>query len=116
RAALVGQPDEVDDLIGGAGPGIVAGEHPDGLGHGEVAVHTGLLQDDTDPALELAALPARGQPEDGHLAAVPAAGPLQGRNRRGLPGPVRAEEGEDLPGTDLQVDTAYGANLAVGLD
>src|ERR1019366_7641153 len=41
--------------------------------------------------------------------------PLHDLDRRGLPGAVRSEKGEDLPVTDLDVDPANHLVLAVGL-
>jgi hypothetical protein len=82
---------------------------------GEVAVYPGGLQDDPDLALEALSLPRRVKSE--HLDRAGVAGPvaLEDLDGRGLPGTVRAEDGEDLPALDQQVDPPHRLHAAVRL-
>ena len=59
------------------------------------------------------ALGARVEPEHRDGAAAAPAESLQDLQRRGLAGAVRAEQGEDLPLSYVQVDAADGLEVAV---
>jgi len=89
--APVVEADQVDHLVHRPGVRVVTGVHPDRLGHGEVEVNPGGLQDDADPALQPGPVAARILAQDADLAAVPGAVPLENLDGGGLARPVRAE-------------------------
>ena len=66
-------------------------------------------------ALILLAVPARVEAEDGELAAVAIADPLEDLDGRGLAGPVRAQEAEHLAGFDVEAHAGDGLDVAVPL-
>ena len=89
--APVVEADQVDHLVHRPGVRVVTGVHPDRLGHGEVEVNPGGLQDDADTALQPGPVAARILAQDADLAAVPGAVPLENLDGGGLARPVRAE-------------------------
>src|SRR4051812_30548814 len=112
---LLLEANEVDDLARVARVRVVLGELLDSLAHGGVRVERGALEDDAH-ALEERPLALRGiVAEHRHVAGAPLAIALEDLDRRGLAGPVRAEQPEDLSSDQLEGDAAYGLVVAVAL-
>ena len=94
---------------------VVAGEDPVHLAHGQHRPELGLLQDDADALAERPLGAAGVEAEHGHLAAVALAVALEDLDGRRLAGAVRAEQAEDLAGSDLEVDPAHRLDAVVRL-
>ena len=115
RLALLRQADQLEHVIHAAGARVVAAEHPDRLGHGQVRPHRGRLEHDAD-ALPVRALRALGiVPEHPHVAAVAPAVALEDLDGGRLAGAVRPEQAEHLADGDLEVDPAQRLQVAVAL-
>ena len=114
-ALLAGQAHELDELAGRAAARVVAPVHGEDLGHGQLGLGGGLLQDDAD-ALAQRPLAVLGVvAEHAHLAGAARAVALEDLGRGGLARAVGAEEAEDLPGGDGEGDVAHRLHVAVGL-
>jgi hypothetical protein len=86
-----------------------------GFGHRELVFDPALLQDYPDP-VEPGRLPVnRITPQDLYLPAIGASEPLDHLDRRGLPGAVRPQDGDDLPLRDLERDAVDSLDGSVGL-
>jgi hypothetical protein len=114
-AALVGQADGLDDLVDVPGVPVVAGEVAQHLLDGDQVEVAALLQHHADPLAPVGAGPAGVRAEDGELTAVPVAEAFEDLGDGGLPGPVRAEQGEDLAGVHVEVDAVDGDDVLVAL-
>ncbi len=95
-SALLGQLDQLDHLVHLAAPDVVAAVHLDQLGHGQVALHAALLQDDAHLLAQLAGARGRVEAEHPSLAAGPGPVALEDLDGGGLARPVGAEQAEDL--------------------
>ena len=85
------------------------------LGHGQRLVEGGGLEDDADALPPRAARLGGILAENGHGAAVTLPVALEDLDGRGLARAVRAQEPEDLAGSDLEADPAERGHLPVGL-
>ena len=115
RVPLGRQPDEVDDLVDGPRAGVAGGGQRDGLGDGQRRLEPAGLRDDPDPRAVVAARPLRVDAEHGDRPGVAPPIALQDLDGGRLAGPVRAEQGEDLPVLDREVDARDGVDLPVPL-
>src|SRR5919106_1971450 len=109
------QAHELDHLRRAPRRRVVAGEELDDLPHREQVVDGGGLEDDADPRAEVAARASRILPEHAHVAGVSPPVALEDLHGRRLACPVRAEEGEDLAGANLEGDAVENFPRAVGL-
>ena len=113
--ALGLQADQFDHLVHRARMRVEPCVHRHRLRHGQVAIHPGGLQDDPDLALQALSLPRRVKAENLDRAVVAGPVTLEDLDGGGLPGAVRAEDGEDLPALDEQVDPPHRLHAAVRL-
>ena len=115
-AGLLGQADDLDDLVHVARALVVAAEDLEALADGQVRVERRGLEDDTDAARATPSGACAGSSaEHLDLAAVALAVALEDLDRGRLAGAVRAEQAEHLAGADLEVDPAEGLVGAVAL-
>jgi hypothetical protein len=114
-AALLVQPDGGDDLVGIAAAGVVAGEVVHQFLDGDLVEPAGALRHDADAGAPVRSGLLRVLPEDGDLAGVAVAVALEDLDGGRLPGPVRAEQGEDLAVRDVEVEPVDGGHPGVGL-
>jgi hypothetical protein len=114
-AGLVGEPDSGDHLVRVAGTGVVARVVVHELVDGQLRLVGGALQHDADPGAPGPSGGARVLPEHADLAGVPGAEPLEDLDRGGLPGPVGAQDCDDLAALHGQVQAVDGALGAVVL-
>src|SRR5581483_7593107 len=114
-AALLLEADDLDHLVGVAGPLVVAGEDREALAHGQVREERGGLHHDANPLPPGAAGRLRfgAQHLDAAAVALPVA--LQDLDGRRLAGAVRAEQPEHLARLDAEVDAAQRGAIAVAL-
>ena len=75
----------------------------------------GLLEHDPDPVAPLAAAVGGVDAEHGDVSGAAREEAFEDLDGRRLAGAVRAEEGEDLAGGDLEVDAANGLRRSVVL-
>jgi hypothetical protein len=116
--AAAGQPGEIPALgvLGRVGRvGVEGGVQVERLADLHRLGQGRLLELDADPLAQAAGAVGGVEPEDAGAAAVRAAQPLQDLDRRGLAGPVGAEDAEDLPPLDLEADPGERDLLAVAL-
>jgi hypothetical protein len=113
---LVGEADQLDHLVDVPRHGVVAGEHPVDLAHGEGAGQLRVLENDADPLAMLAAAAPRVDAEHTDVALVARAVALEDLDRRRLPRAVRPEQTEDLPRVHVEVDPPDRLDAVVGLD
>ena len=114
-AGLLGEPDQPDDLVDLARGAVVAGVHPQHLGHREVGVDGGLLEHDADPFAQVEAAVSWVGAQDRHRAGVARPVALEDLHERGLAGAVGSEHGQHLALVDMEVDALQGLEAAVGL-
>src|SRR4029077_13786468 len=94
---------------------VVAGEHAEALGDGEVRVERRGLEHHADPLAPFWACPLRVDAQHFDAAGVAVAVPLEDLDSRRLARPVRAEQAEDLARLDGEVDAPDRLEVAVGL-
>jgi hypothetical protein len=87
----------------------------EGLRHGQLGEQAALLHHDPELGSYLSAIPVRVAAQDADGTGLGGAETLEGLQDRGLPGPVGAEECEQLTRADLERDTPYGLERAVPL-
>ena len=104
-ARLRGQAHRPDQLARFPGSRVVAGQVPDHLAHGQLAEVAGVLGHDADPGPPAAARGRRVSAQHGHLARVPPPAGGQDLHGSGLARPVGPEQGDDLSGADVQVQS-----------
>src|ERR1022692_1874007 len=80
------------------------GPHPAGLRHGQIRREPALLQHDPDPAPDQGPLPAGVTARHPDSAVGRGCQSLQHLHRRGLPGPVGAQQREELPAAHREGD------------
>ena len=116
-ALQAGQAHQPDDLGHAARRPVVAGRACDRLADGQVRLDRDVLQDQAGPLTQLAgAGPLAGVvAEDLGCPAVAGAEALQDLQRRGLAGPVRPEQRDDLAVADGEADVSHGVHPAVAL-
>ena len=92
--ALLGQPDQLDDLVDRPRVGVVAGVARQDLAHRVVRLDRQLLEDDADarPQPALRAVIGRIDAERLHSSPAPLAESLEDLDGRGLAGAVRPEQ------------------------
>ncbi len=119
-AGGVGQGEPLQQVGGAPAPGAAA--QPVQVGHqaqvllaGEQAVDRGVLAGDADLRAHRVGLADRVVAEDAHPAAVGADERGEDLDHSGLSGAVGAQQGEDGPGGDVQVDAVEHGLVAVGL-
>src|SRR5207253_10932029 len=104
--------ERVADLARGP---VVARVELEAFPHRQSRLGLRLLQDDahavTPGTIRVGGVDA----EHGHLSLRPPPEPLQDLDGGRLPGSVRAEEGEDLAGEDLEVEARDGLERSVAL-
>ncbi len=105
RTRPIGQIDKGQQFVDRSRMRIVAAVEVENLGNGQVGLHARRLEHDPDALPEPTVAQGRVEPEHRHLAGVPRAVALQDLDRGGLAGPVRAEQGEDLPFADREVES-----------
>jgi hypothetical protein len=107
RDAGAGAALEVDlreHLGDGARRGEGRAPHREGLGGGEIGGEAAGLQHEPLAGAHCAPVPVGVQPEHAHGAAGGAGEPLEHLEGRGLAGAVGAEQSEQLPAPDLEID------------
>jgi hypothetical protein len=115
RVPLLGEADELDDLVHVARVGEVAGEQPVRLAYGQEWAQLRLLEDDAHPFPELARRIAGIEAEHGRASAVALAVALQDLDRRRLARAVRTEEPEHLALRDVEADAVERLHVPVRL-
>ena len=119
--ALVGEIDELEEVADhptatGRGDAVAAREEVEVLPHLHVVVDPEHIRHEAEDATDVVGVPGHRVPADLGLTAR---WPQQGREdaQRGrLASPVRADEPEDLPGLDGEVDAGHGDRAVVALD
>ena len=109
------EPDVIDRPLDGERLAVVAGVEVERLADGELGPHPALLEDDPDPLPPLAAGRSGVGSEHRDLTRAAVAVALEDLDRGRLPGTVRPQEREHLPGPDLELDPAHRLELAIGL-
>jgi len=104
---------ELDHLVDGPAPRVVAAVHLDELGDRQIALDAALLEHDPHPLAQLPRARRGIDPEDRRLAVGAQSVPLEDLDRRRLTGAVRAEQAEHLSTRDLEADTANHLDPAV---
>ncbi len=119
-AGGIGQAEAVEQLIGtGCDPGTrKVGQAPDQhqvLAAGQVAVDRRVLPGKADPATHLVWLPSHVEAEHPRLACIGLEDGAQDPHGGRLPGAVGAEQAEDRPLVNRQVDAGQRENVAEAL-
>ena len=99
----------------GRGARIEPGPLGHRFGHRQVGIDGALLEDDAHLGPEAARTALGVHPQHRDRAGVSLAVALEDLHRRGLPGSVRPEQGQDLPSANLEVDAPDGDEGPVGL-
>jgi hypothetical protein len=115
RVALVGELDQLQQLVHGARALVPAAVHLEHLGHGELGLEPAGLQHDAEAVAQRALAAGGVGAEHAHRAGVGQAVALEDLDRRGLARAVGAEEAEHLAGGDVEADAADGLRAVVGL-
>ena len=115
RVALVGESELIEQPVSVERRVVEGGPQVHRLPDLDPFLELRLLELHADAGLEGAGVPDGVEPED--LDASPVGPPqaLDALHGRGLPGPVRSDQTEDLAGLHLERDIVHGHRLAVGL-
>ena len=114
-AALLSQPEVLDEAVRVGWIGVERGEQPDGLGHRHPVGELALLELDSHEGPELVAVLDGIKPEDPDRSRVGSAQAGDRLDRRGLPCAVRPEDAEDLSLFDGEGNAVDGRLGAVAL-
>jgi hypothetical protein len=112
---LLGELDELDDLVDRPLPNVVAAVHLDQLGDRQIFLDAALLKDDPDLFTEGSRPGGRIDPEDAGLPTGSRPVALQDLDDRRLAGAVRPQQAKDLAAGDFEADTAHRLGVAVCL-
>lgn len=107
--------DELEELVRRTRVGIEAAVEVEELLDGQGAVQIGLLELHAEHLPEPRAVASRVEAEDPDASGVGRAEPRDHLDRRGLPGPVGAEDPEGLPHLDPQIDPRDRDGVTVSL-
>ena len=102
------QPDQLEQVLGGHGVGVVAGEELQDPAWAEHGVDATALEHHPDAPGQRPVLCPGVEPEDAHRSGVGPAVALEALDRRRLAGAVGTEDDQDLPGLGHQVDPVDG--------
>lgn len=112
---LLGQADQLQELLGGVGVGVEAAIQADEFGDGQRQVQLGMLELDPEDLAELHAIALRIQAQDADATTVGLAQPGDHLDRGGLARTVGAENAEHLAHLDPQAHVVHGDLVAVAL-
>jgi hypothetical protein len=116
RACLLGETDQGDGLVDIPRRAIEPGVQGQTLPDGQAGLGLRILQDHAHPVPPRTARRGRVVPQDRNLSLAALPEPFEDLNRRGLPCAVRAEEGEDLSPSHLEIDARDRLVTAVALN
>ncbi len=115
RVALLPQREALEQRVAIDGLGVEIAKQVDGFANLDFFRQVGRLQTDADAILELFALRAGVESQDGDGASAARTQSFQNLDGRGFSGPVRTEEPENLTGADFKIDTLDSLEVAVVL-